>query len=115
MRNSPVTLVEWAQRYAARHLRVLPLHTVDEDGACSCGKQDCPSPGKHPRNANGVKGSSVAGIIFSYHASLPSGASIVIALGFCFLLSALISPQYGMITRFLRTIREGKDILHTPN
>ncbi len=59
--------------------------------------------------------SSISGIIFSYHASLPSGASIVIALGFCFLLSALISPQHGMITRFLRTIREGKNIFHTPN
>lgn len=43
-----------ALRYAERGIRVLPLHTPQGNG-CSCGKPDCPSPGKHPRTPNGVK------------------------------------------------------------
>jgi hypothetical protein len=43
-----------ALAYVARQgWRVLPLHTVT-DGACSCGKPDCHSPGKHPRTRHGV-------------------------------------------------------------
>jgi hypothetical protein len=34
---------------------VLPLHEVTEGGACSCGKAECKSPGKHPRTRNGLK------------------------------------------------------------
>ena len=48
-------LLEWALRYVARGLRVLVLHTVDKHGACSCGRAECPSPGKHPRTRHGVK------------------------------------------------------------
>lgn len=41
----------------AKHYRwaVLPLHTVDADGRCSCGLRDCGSPGKHPRHPQGSK------------------------------------------------------------
>lgn len=45
-----VTL-EHALSYAARGLRLLPLHSpVQRVGgmACSCGKKDCTSPAKHP-------------------------------------------------------------------
>ena len=49
---------EWALSYAAKRLRVLPLHTVDSAGDCTCGRVDCSSPGKHPRIANGVKGAT---------------------------------------------------------
>jgi len=38
-----------ALRYAALGWRVLPLHTPDASGVCSCGREDCPKPGKHPR------------------------------------------------------------------
>jgi hypothetical protein len=41
-----------AVRYAQRGWRVLPLHTVREDG-CACGFS-CHSPGKHPRTTNGL-------------------------------------------------------------
>ena len=51
-------VLEWALRYAGKHLRVLPLHGVDADGACTCGRIDCSSPGKHPRISNGVKEAS---------------------------------------------------------
>jgi Bifunctional DNA primase/polymerase, N-terminal len=33
--------------YAMRVWPVLPLHAMRE-GRCTCGKPDCPSPGKHP-------------------------------------------------------------------
>ncbi len=40
---------EWALLYVGRGWSVVPMHTVDRDGACSCGSADCPSPAKHPR------------------------------------------------------------------
>jgi hypothetical protein len=40
--------------YANKGWRVLPLHWPI-DGGCSCGKQNCPSPGKHPRTPQGAK------------------------------------------------------------
>lgn len=36
---------------------ILPVHSVS-NGACSCGKPDCGSPGKHPRTSKGVHSAS---------------------------------------------------------
>src|SRR5262245_51970481 len=47
-----------ALSYAARGMRVLPLHTV-VDGKCTCDFADCDSPGKHPLTRNGVQDSTV--------------------------------------------------------
>ena len=45
-----------ALAYVRRGWRVLPCHSIDPaDGACTCGKADCTSPGKHPLTPNGVK------------------------------------------------------------
>ena len=44
---------------------------------------------------------SAGGILLSYHAGLASGASIVLCLGGVFFASALFSPRYGFIQRFL--------------
>ncbi len=33
---------------------IIPLHSATEKG-CSCGRADCPSPGKHPRTPHGLK------------------------------------------------------------
>lgn len=49
-----------ALRYAQLGWRVLPLHTPDRDGACSCGLKDCPKPGKHPRTRHGVRDASAS-------------------------------------------------------
>ncbi|MHB1255100.1 MAG: bifunctional DNA primase/polymerase [Dethiobacteraceae bacterium] len=47
-----------ALAYASRFgWAVLPLHSI-RDGACTCGKSDCPSPAKHPLIRNGVKDAS---------------------------------------------------------
>ena len=35
--------------YALRGWQVIPLHNINQEGACSCGRSSCTSPGKHPR------------------------------------------------------------------
>lgn len=42
------------REYAALGWKLFPCHSII-DGVCSCGDQNCPSPGKHPRTFNGVK------------------------------------------------------------
>lgn len=44
------TLVEAALAYLGLGWSVVPMHTPTA-GVCSCGREDCPSPGKHPRIA----------------------------------------------------------------
>jgi zinc/manganese transport system permease protein len=53
---------------------------------------------------------SAAGILVSYHAGLASGAAIVLCLGLVFLASALASPRYGAVGRWLENRREASDI-----
>jgi hypothetical protein len=42
-------LLTAALSYGVAGWPVLPLHTPDGDGTCSCGDSSCSSPGKHPR------------------------------------------------------------------
>lgn len=51
---SPRTPLAYALKYAGRGWSVFPLHSVT-CGDCSCGRETCSSPGKHPRTKNGVK------------------------------------------------------------
>jgi putative DNA primase/helicase len=44
-----------ALEYARRGWAVIPLHTPDSAGACSCRNAKCASPGKHPRVMQGLK------------------------------------------------------------
>ena len=46
--------LDWALRYAALGLPVVPLHGIDGTN-CTCGKADCSSPGKHPLLWRGLK------------------------------------------------------------
>lgn len=48
-----------AREYIARGWHVFPLHSVDDDGACTCGIADCSDAGKHPRIPRGLKKASV--------------------------------------------------------
>lgn len=43
------TMMEYALEYARAGLSVVPTHTVDDNGRCSCNSRTCASPGKHPR------------------------------------------------------------------
>lgn len=48
-------MLDHAITYARAGLPVIPLHGILEDGTCTCGKERCHSPGKHPRTPNGLK------------------------------------------------------------
>jgi hypothetical protein len=51
-------MMKW---FAGRNIPVLPIHGM-VDGCCTCGNDDCESPGKHPISSlvhNGVKGATV--------------------------------------------------------
>jgi manganese transport system permease protein len=52
----------------------------------------------------GVLGScgSCAGLLLSYWLNLPSGACIVLVLGFVFCAAFLFSPKYGVLAKFFR-------------
>jgi len=53
-----VTRADWALHYTGElGWPALPLHHV-ADGRCSCGRADCPSPGKHPRLPHGLNEAS---------------------------------------------------------
>lgn len=49
-----ITRKEAALYYARRGWPIFPLYEPNDDGRCSCGKQNCSSPGKHPRTKHGV-------------------------------------------------------------
>lgn len=75
------TMLGAALEYVAQGLAVLPLHSSDREGRCSCGSRDCASPGKHPRTPNGVKGATLdPEILHGWWARWPS-AWIGIATG----------------------------------
>ncbi len=45
-----------ALAYARRGWPVLPVHSAEDGGRCTCEKgRECDSPGKHPRTRHGVK------------------------------------------------------------
>lgn len=50
-------LMAAALSYVDRGWHVVPLHTVDHNGRCSC-NSPCRTPGKHPRTRNGLLDSS---------------------------------------------------------
>lgn len=72
--------LETALGYAARGWRIVPLHYVNGDGACSCGRP-CSSAGKHPRlNQWQNDATTNANQIAAWWAATPS-AGVGIATG----------------------------------
>lgn len=51
-------ILKAAVDYATRGWHVFPLHTVDDEGLCSCGNASCGDAGKHPRVQRGLKEAS---------------------------------------------------------
>lgn len=70
-RASVLSMMEW---FAGRDIPVLPIHGI-VDGYCTCGDEECESPGKHPISSlvrNGVKGATVdAQVIQRWHRRHP--------------------------------------------
>jgi len=43
-------LLWWAKAYCSRGWKILPVHTIDSKGNCTCFRgKECKAPGKHPR------------------------------------------------------------------
>lgn len=40
--------IKAALAWVRQGAKVIALHGVDADGACTCGRRNCTSPGKHP-------------------------------------------------------------------
>jgi Bifunctional DNA primase/polymerase, N-terminal len=77
----PIDPAAAALRYAALGWPVLPLHTPDHDGRCSCGRADCPKPGKHPRSRHGLRDATAdAAQIRAWWATWPN-ANVGVATG----------------------------------
>ena len=47
--------LNFALAYASLGWAVLPLHSIQPDGRCSCNKQPCTHSGKHPRTKRGLQ------------------------------------------------------------
>lgn len=80
----------------AKRWPVLPLHTIIDGGKCSCRKSNCASPGKHPRNHNGLSGASRSPVqIGQWWREWPD-ASVGIATGEAANLTVLdVDPAHG--------------------
>lgn len=97
----PSTLLDAALAYAARGWLVVALHTPQPNGACSCGKADCDSIGKHPRwdaqlLPNGLKNATTDSGVIRVWWTLWPDANIGIATGARSGLWALdVDPAHG--------------------
>lgn len=69
-----------ALAYAAQGWNIVHLYWI-ENGYCSCGKQDCKSPGKHPIPANGLKVATTDPVTIGRWFTMFPRANIGIATG----------------------------------
>ena len=67
--------------YAESGWHLLPLHSIVEDGCCSCNLEDCASPGKHPRTRHGLKDASINLEVIERHFAQWPDANIGIRTG----------------------------------
>lgn len=92
----PRSNLEYALEYARKGWRVLPLHTPDGVGRCSCHKTECDNVGKHPRTLNGLKDSTSDEERINYWWSTWKDANIGIATGADSGFVVLdVDPQHG--------------------
>lgn len=87
---------DYAAKYAALGLPVVPLHSITGKGLCSCGNPGCKSPGKHPLLKSGLNEASTdSHTLISWHKSWPN-ANIGIRTGAVSGIFALdIDPKNG--------------------
>src|SRR5690242_12844282 len=106
-------LLKAALTYASRGWAVVPIHTP-LDGVCDCRRDDCTSPGKHPRTRNGWKDASLdETVIRRWWKGWPH-ANIGIACGPSDLVVIDIDPRHGGDEAFRDLIeRFGAELTNT--
>jgi hypothetical protein len=88
------SMLDAALEYAARGWHVVPLHTPDERGACSCRQgAACDNSGKHPRTLNGHSDATADEQKIRQWWSMWPNANIGIATGPSGLFVADIDPK----------------------
>ena len=106
-------MIETAQEYAARGWLVLPLHSIC-GLLCSCGKNDCGSPGKHPLTANGFKdATSDRGQIEAWWTHMPE-ANIGVRTGAVSGFDVVDVDHYKPDGTSLETLCNGHQLPETP-
>lgn len=48
-------VLKWAKIYVNAGFHIFPVHSITDDGQCTCGIADCGDAGKHPRVQRGLK------------------------------------------------------------
>lgn len=75
-----MTVLEYALQYANLGWAVFPVHGI-KDGRCTCGSQDCSSPGKHPIHSGGFKNATTNTETINAWWSDNPNANVAIATG----------------------------------
>ncbi len=79
--QSQLSIYQYAIAYAEQGFAVFPCHSITDAGACTCGKPDCGSPGKHPMTSHGVKDATRDEAQISAWFDVPNPPNIAIATG----------------------------------
>ena len=75
-------ILDAALAYATRGWQLIPLHSLNATGRCTCGKGDCTAPGKHPRTENGLKdASSDPAVLDAWWRTMYPTANIAVVTG----------------------------------
>jgi putative DNA primase/helicase len=107
--------VDFAIKYAAKNWKVIPLHTPDEQGICSCHKKDCSSVGKHPRTMNGLKDATTDEDKIRYWWGIWPDANIGIVTGAESGIVVLdVDPRHGGDASLAELQRKHGDLPETP-
>jgi hypothetical protein len=118
--GAAMLLLNHALTYAALGIPVMPLFEPRPGGACSCGNPQCRTPGKHPRNRNGLKAASTdPDVIHSWWTTWPDaniGGRTGVVFDVCDIDSAdgikAVRPLLGAHHRVIPLIRTGSGGWH---
>ena len=116
MSKKPLDLLTAALRYAELGFSVVPVHTIKNDGSCSCKEgKSCGSPGKHPRTLHGIHDATRdTAEIESFWARWPD-ANIGIATGSASALVVIdVDPRNGGLETFEKLQAELGPLPETP-
>ena len=109
----PSRKLKAALLYARRGWPVVPIHSV-HDGQCTCGADDCQSPGKHPRSPHGLKDATADETVIEHWWAKWPNANVAVATGSASGLLVLdVDPRNGG-DESLKKVLGGREIPRTP-